>query len=132
MAKNCQTLSKPSKRPNTKILAKVAKIRQIWSPCLKCQMYFFHVVQFLYIVATKKISGSVLDMNMTIDDAAPDTMRHVHSTRGISIQTLADISAQAKVKRALNTNTRPAVPSHDYNIGDLLDFHKTLATKDAS
>ena len=47
------------------------------------------------------------DMNTPIDDAAPGTMRHVHRMREISIQAMVEGTAQAIVKRALSTKTRP-------------------------
>ena len=53
------------------------------------------------------------DMNTPIDDAAPGTMRHVHRTREISVQAMVEGTAQASVKIALSTKTRPAGQSHD-------------------
>ena len=71
----------------------------------------------------------LLDMNMPIDDAAPGTMRHVQRMREISIQTMEEGTAQARVKRALNTKTRPAGQSHDYKMGELVGFHQAPSTK---
>ena len=41
-------------------------------------------------------------------------------------------TAQARVKRALATKTMPAGQSFEYKIGDIVDFHRTASTKDAS
>ena len=70
--------------------------------------------------------------NTPIDGAAPGTMRHVDRMREISIQAMVEGTAQARVKRALSTNTIPAGQIHDYKICDLVDFHRAPSTKDAS
>jgi len=79
-----------------------------------------------------RVPQMLLDTNMPIDDAAPGTMRHVQRMREISIQAMVEGTAQARAKRALNTKTRPAGQSHDYKIGDLVDFHRAPSTKYAS
>ena len=67
----------------------------------------------------------LLDMSIPIDDAAPGTMRHVQRMREISVQAMVGGTAQARVKRALSAKTRPAGQSHDYNVCDSVDFHRS-------
>ena len=72
------------------------------------------------------------DINVPSDDAAPGTTRHVQRMREISVQAMVEGTAQARVKRALATKTRPAGQSFEYKIGDIVDFHLAASTKDAS
>ena len=48
------------------------------------------------------------------------------------MQAMVEGTAQARIKRALNTKTRPAGQSFESKLGDLVDFHRTAPTKDAS
>ena len=72
------------------------------------------------------------EINVPIDDVAPGTMRHEQRMREISVQVMVEGTAQARIKRALNTKTRPAGQIFEYKIGDLVDFRRTASTNDAS
>ena len=41
-------------------------------------------------------------------------------------------TAKARLQRAWKTRTAPAGQSHDYKVGDLVDFHRVMGSKDAS
>ena len=72
------------------------------------------------------------EMEMPIDDAKPGTARHVRRMREISIQAMIEGTPKNRIERAMNTKTLTAGESHDYNIGELVDFYRPQSTKDVS
>ena len=54
------------------------------------------------------------DVSVSTDDAMPGAMRRAQRMREVSVQAIVDISAQARVKRALGAKTRPVGQGHTY------------------
>ena len=64
------------------------------------------------------------------DQAGPG--RHSHRLREVSLQKIIEEIAIARINRALDSSVTPAGEQLDYKIGELVDFWRVPAEKDAS
>ena len=58
--------------------------------------------------------------------------RHIHRIREIAVESMVASTAQERLKRAMRSNTRPAIESQKLQLGDAVDFHRPSETKDKS
>ena len=72
------------------------------------------------------------DINAPIEDVALGTTRRAQHMREMSVQVMVEGASQARAKRALGTQARPAGQSHDHKIADLVDFLRAHPSKDNS
>ena len=66
------------------------------------------------------------------DVDAATASRHVHRIRELAVQSMVDVTAHQRMRRAMNSRTRPAVELAALQPGDQVDFHRPAATKDDS
>ena len=60
------------------------------------------------------------------------TLAHTHRLREISIQSMVEGSARARLGRALNTRTTMPAQKLNLQVGEEVDFYRSPASKDAS
>eukprot|EP00969_Alexandrium_andersonii_P177198 7835955-Alexandrium_andersonii.AAC.1 len=71
-------------------------------------------------------------MNAAIDDAAPGAGRHAMRLQEISIQSVVEGTARARIKRATRAKTLVPGQAHDYKLGELVDLHRAGGSEDTS
>ncbi len=63
---------------------------------------------------------------------SPGLIRHTHRLREISIQSMVEGSARARLGRAMNTRTTPSSQNLNLSVGDGVDFFRAQDSKDVS
>ena len=67
-----------------------------------------------------------------ISAGIPGISRHHLRLREIAVQTMVELTAKARMERALNSRTRRSREQLELAKGDQVDFHRPPATKDES
>ena len=66
------------------------------------------------------------------DVPKPGLLRHTNRLREISVQTIVDGTARARLGRALKTRTLPTGERENYQVGEEVDIYRSPGTKDVS
>ncbi|MFM7983192.1 MAG: hypothetical protein ACKPKO_28115, partial [Candidatus Fonsibacter sp.] len=86
------------------------EFKQILSECVFCGNAMLSINGTTpYNAVYGRVPALLPDTSLPIDDAAPGTMRHVQRMREISIPSMVEGTAQARVRRALGTKTRSPI-----------------------
>ena len=70
--------------------------------------------------------------NIMPDDIPGPCSQHSHRLREVAVQAIAEGTARERMRRAMNSQTRPAGVEHEFKIGDAVDYWREPLGKDMS
>ena len=70
--------------------------------------------------------------NIMPDDIPGPCSQHSHRLREMAVQAIAEGTARERMRRAMNSQTRPAGIEHEFKVGDAVDYWREPLGKDTS
>ena len=86
-----------------------------------------------YTAVLGRVPAILPSEDSIVSDGVPDRCSaHSHRLREIAVQSIAESTAQERIKRAMRTQTRPSGEEMDFKLGDRVDYWREPSNKEAS